>query len=46
MDQLLGAVELAAWLNCSKEHVYALVAQGMPHFRLGTGKKARYRFSK
>jgi excisionase family DNA binding protein len=46
MDQLMGTEELAAWLNCGKEHVYTLVGQGMPHFRLGIGKKARYRFSK
>ena len=46
MPQLLCTMELAAWLNCSKDHLYALVARGMPHVRLGTGRKARCRFSR
>ena len=46
MDTLLDSGEVAAWLNCSRRHIYRLVALGMPYFRLGTGRRAHYRFSR
>jgi len=45
VDRLLKTDELAAWLGCSRETIYGLVAQGLPHVRLGQGPRAEYRFA-
>ncbi len=45
-DRLLTSDELAGRLGCSRDTVYELVRQGLPHLRLGHGRRAEYRFSK
>jgi excisionase family DNA binding protein len=44
-DRLVNSDELAEALTCTRETVYALIRQGMPAMRLGTGKRAEWRFS-
>lgn len=45
-SRLLTSDELASWLGCSRTKVYELVSEGMPHFRLGQGRRAEYRFDR
>lgn len=42
---LLNSHQLADWLGCTRAHVYAMIGQGMPAMRLGTGKRSEWRFS-
>jgi len=43
-DRLLTSDQIATRLGCSRETIYELVAQGLPHLRLGQGPRAEYRF--
>lgn len=43
--RLLSSDELASWVGCTRTHVYAMIRQGMPAMRLGTGKRSQWRFS-
>jgi len=44
--RLLTAAQLAADLACSTDKVYDMVAEGLPHVRLGRGKRAPLRFAR
>jgi excisionase family DNA binding protein len=43
-DRLFTSDEIAARLSCSRDKIYELVGEGMPHFRLGGGPRAEFRF--
>ncbi len=43
-EGLVTARDLAEFLGCSVRTVYRLVAQGLPHIRLGFGERAPFRF--
>lgn len=42
---LFDSDQLADWVGCTRTHVYAMIRQGMPAMRLGTGKRSEWRFS-
>lgn len=45
-EEFMDTAALAQMLNCRREHIYRLVKRGLPHMRLGPGKRAPYRFEK